>query len=113
LIKILKQEKYPIESFENLVASANELMTFNIEKIPLASLLFQTGYATIKSYDPESQNYSLEMPNYEVKDSLLKMYFSSDDSTRRININSELAGLRKALEADDLDTFIDKMKNFM
>lgn len=70
LIKILKQKKYPIESFENLKADMNELMNLDIENITLSALLFQTGYVTIKDYDELYQRYSLEIPNYEVKNSL-------------------------------------------
>ncbi|KKP29111.1 MAG: hypothetical protein UR12_C0015G0001, partial [candidate division TM6 bacterium GW2011_GWF2_30_66] len=112
LIKVLKQKKYPIELFSNLKADMNELMTFDIENIPLATLLFQTGYATIRDYDPLYQRYSLEMPNYEVKDSLLKCVLTVMTAHSTSTINTELIDLRIALDAGDLDTFIDKIKKF-
>ncbi|MBV7329482.1 hypothetical protein KFU94_14765 [Chloroflexi bacterium TSY] len=34
-------------------------------------LLFQTGYLTINSYDPETQQYTLHYPNYEVENAFL------------------------------------------
>ncbi|MDE6379539.1 MAG: PD-(D/E)XK nuclease domain-containing protein, partial [Muribaculaceae bacterium] len=39
---------------------------------PLA-LLYQTGYLTIKSYNPKIQRYKLGIPNNEVKDGLFKV----------------------------------------
>ncbi len=40
--------------------------------IPVGTLLFQTGYLTIKKYDPESELYTLAYPNREVKKSMLE-----------------------------------------
>jgi hypothetical protein len=112
LIKVLKQKKYPIELFENLVANDQQLMTLDIENIQLSALLFQTGYITIKDYDPKYKHYSLEMPNYEVKDSLLKCILTAMTELSSSTINIELVNLKTALEAGDLDAFIDIMKKF-
>lgn len=70
LVKVLQKKKYPIEAFENLKAGTNELMTLDIENISLATILFMTGYVTIKSYDAVYRYYLLEAPNREVKNSL-------------------------------------------
>lgn len=70
LIKVLEHKKYPIESFKNLKADSSELMTLDIENISLATLLFMMGYSTIKGYDALYRYYSLDLPNYEVKDSI-------------------------------------------
>ncbi|HBL98436.1 TPA: hypothetical protein DDZ86_02230 [Candidatus Dependentiae bacterium] len=112
LIKIFEHQHYSIESFENLTADMNELMTFDIATIPLTTLLFQSGYATIKSYDEATQSYSLEMPNYEVRDSLLKSIVASMTSQKVSTINGTLVELRRALEAGNLDAFIDLIKKF-
>ncbi|MCL5436800.1 MAG: ATP-binding protein [Candidatus Dependentiae bacterium] len=112
LLKIFEQQHYSIESFEHLTADMNELMTFDIPNIPLTTLLFQSGYATIKSYDEASQCYSLEMPNYEVKDSLLKSIVASMTAQRVSTISGMLAGLRRALGIGNVGTFIDTIKKF-
>jgi Protein of unknown function (DUF1703)./Predicted AAA-ATPase. len=112
LIKILKHKKYPIESFENLTANFIELMSFDIENIQLSSLLFQTGYVTIKNYDPVYKHYLLEMPNYEVKDSLLKCILVAMTELSSTAINIELVNLKAALEAGDLESFINIIKKF-
>ncbi len=112
LIKIFEQQHYAIESFEHLTADMNELMTFDITKIPLTTLLFQSGYATIKSYDEDSQCYSLEMPNYEVKDSLLKSIVAAMTEQRTSTINTMLVELRRALEVGNIGIFIELIKQF-
>jgi hypothetical protein len=112
LIKILEQKQYPVELFENLKADENELLSFDMDRIPLAPLLFQTGYATIKNYDALKELYTLEMPNYEVRDSLLKNVLLVITQQSSATINTELIELRLALEQEDLETFIDKIKKF-
>jgi len=70
LINLLKERHYPIQNFEYIEATAGELGQFDIEHIDLKTLLFQTGYLTIKSYDPESRNYILGHVNKETVYSL-------------------------------------------
>lgn len=38
----------------------------------ITPLLYQSGYITIKSYDPQMQMYSLDIPNNEVRLGLMK-----------------------------------------
>lgn len=58
--------------FEGLRLGELALGNFDIEHIESAPLLFQTGYLTIKNYDPRSQIYELGYPNKEVESSLLE-----------------------------------------
>ena len=45
------------------------LDTFDIDRIPAAPILFQTGYLTVKevTYDPPPAVYRMGIPNYEVR----------------------------------------------
>ena len=52
------------------------------------------------------------MPNYEVKDSLLKCILAAMTELSSSTINIELVNLKAALEAGDLESFIDTMKKF-
>lgn len=45
----------------------------DIRKIKLTPLLWQAGYLTIDSYNPETQNYKLKYPNEEVKVSFFNL----------------------------------------
>ncbi len=75
LIKLIKEKSIEIKKFENIEASAAMLDSFEIENIDVESLLFQTGYLTIKEiieYSISERVYILSYPNTEVKESLLK-----------------------------------------
>ncbi|MBC7473291.1 MAG: ATP-binding protein [Candidatus Sericytochromatia bacterium] len=106
LIKLIKDKDIDVRTLENFVASDALLDSFEIENINVPSLLFQTGYLTIKEIiEPNSpyREYILNYPNMEVKESLLNnilMGFANEDDSR-IKINS----LFKALNKNDLDGF--------
>ena len=75
LVGLLKKNKE--YNFENVRESDISLGSFQIENPVSGPLLFQTGYLTIKSYNPNSHLYTLDYPNREVKVSLLDNLLSA------------------------------------
>ena len=72
LITLLQQKYYPIIDFENIKVW-NEIMdSFDIENIRIETLMYQTGYLTIKEKKKYWNDiiYSLAIPNKEVRKSL-------------------------------------------
>ncbi|MBH1989101.1 MAG: hypothetical protein I8H75_01750 [Myxococcaceae bacterium] len=47
--------------------------TFDLDRIQLPTLLFQTGYLTIQDYDPRTKNFHLAYPNKEVFETMIKI----------------------------------------
>ena len=66
LINLIKKGDYDVDSVTHPVLNADDLGSFESDNIPLPSLLFQTGYLTIESYDVQTDNYTLAVPNQEV-----------------------------------------------
>jgi hypothetical protein len=54
-----------------MISGPEALNDLNIEHISPITLMFQTGFLTIKSYDKENRLYTLGYPNREVKESVL------------------------------------------
>lgn len=67
-----RQQESKLLELDHLQGTGDLLQTFEIESLPLLSLLFQMGYLTIASYDPLTRNYQLKYPNLEVKASFLR-----------------------------------------
>ncbi|GHS87954.1 ATPase AAA [Bacteroidia bacterium] len=74
LIKLLMQRDQLSSILEPIVAEATEFNSFDPQEISEIPLLFQTGYLTIKHKEliEGVPQYTLEMPNREVKESLLQ-----------------------------------------
>ena len=69
LIKLAKQ--FHLYDFENKETTLTHLSSYDIERLELIPLMFQTGYLTFKSYDEDGDVYTLKFPNKEVKKSYL------------------------------------------
>ncbi len=90
LIELLAQRQFPVPDLESITSSEEILGAFEIEKLSLATLLFQSGYLTIDSIEPVggAMEYRLRLPNYEVKQSLanhLLTYFVDNAEIKQPN----------------------------
>ena len=74
LIETLKKQNRLESVIEPITVSSKAFDSFDPEKISETSLLFQTGYLTIKHIDDKSipTQYTLHFPNNEVKESLFE-----------------------------------------
>lgn len=81
--------------------------SFTLDNMNLISLLFQTGYLTIKSYSPEERLYLLDYPNLEVKDTMQQHLLGAFRHTHQVESLPLLVKIKRALEKEDLDRFIE------
>jgi hypothetical protein len=72
LINLLKTRRYPIPALETLEAGEELLSSFDVGAIEPETLLFQTGYLTIRDRYRRAgrYRYRLRYPNFEVRASL-------------------------------------------
>ncbi len=111
---IMKRKIEPME-FENLPVKDHVFNSYDLENLNAVALLFQTGYLTIKQVTREAEvkTYVLSYPNQEVRDSFLSHLFGeytqkdTDFGTRL------LERISKAVKADDIDGFIQKIKSLL
>jgi hypothetical protein len=68
LIKKLKEAQY--FNLNNLQASTALMESYTLDNLEVRSLLFQTGYLTIRNYDQTLGLYTLDYPNREVEQAL-------------------------------------------
>jgi len=110
LIDMLKTQNYYLPELENFEATKEILNTFDVEKIELVALLWQTGYLTIKNKIQTlfGVEYKLKTPNKEVQTSLNSLFITylTNQSTEKLKhqkrllsffLNADLAGLKDAL----------------
>jgi hypothetical protein len=107
LVKLLTEKgEY---NFENVRESDISLGSFQIEDPVSGPLLFQTGYLTIKSYNSDSQLYTLDYPNREVRVSLLDNLLSAYRGVFPGTSIAVTADLRTALEQGDTQGVINEL----
>ncbi len=91
LIEVLKQKKYFLPNLEDVAVSESDLGSFDVDDIKIETLLFQTGYLTIKEVKTifNQRIYKLTYPNLEVRTALnenIFKYLLTDSSIPKIPI---------------------------
>lgn len=88
-----------------------DIPTENMKSI--TPLLYQSGYITIKDYDPVSMMYTLAIPNREVRSGLMEClvpYVASDEYATPASI---LVGkMQRAFYDDNIESVMEQMKIF-
>lgn len=70
LLNQLKSNKYDLSNLEGIKASEDTLSGVDASMKDSVTLLYQSGYLTIKHYDYNTTFYTLGIPNYEVRTAL-------------------------------------------
>ena len=76
-------------------------------------LLYQSGYLTIKKFEPMFQEYTLGIPNKEVRDGLLNSLIPHYVNPRRSDNNAFLLGFCKAVYRNDIEAALEHMRTYM
>lgn len=114
LIRQMKHFGTNIMEVDNLEvdASAFDQPTENMQNA--LPLLFQSGYLTIKDYDPEVDIYTLSIPNQEVRvgyvKGLLPIYIGLEDSGVKTGFAMKFW---RALKKGDIDLAMREMQAYM
>jgi hypothetical protein len=116
LTKLIREQRIDIAKFdESFVVSAHSFDTYEIDKISLPTLLFQTGYLTIKEkiLNPRNMSslYRLAYPNMEVRDSLYEHLLSEYTGVGKTSSYEISDSFRKNLEVNDIESFILNLKS--
>lgn len=113
LVDLLKETDYDLRTLiDGVEAEESTFSEYRAESNNPIPLLYQSGYLTIKGYDPEFNQYTLCFPNEEVKYAFLKFlqpsYTSVPDSQRSFYIEHFVRELRRG----DVPSFMKRMKAF-
>lgn len=114
LIDMIKKQKSRIVTFEVFPVSSYDFDSYDINRIDIVPLLFQTGYLTIvDSYlKNEIRHYRLNYPNKEVKHSFLT-YIFKEFTQMDFGVGTRmLERINEAVVCDDLVRLIDELKSF-
>ena len=103
LVNLLKERNF--YNLDRTEVGQAAFDSFDIENIEIYSLLFQTGYLTIKSIEPFGL-YVLDYPNREVKDSMLQYLVAGFSNGSYAQSTPIVLKLRKAFLENDTEKII-------
>ena len=108
LIDFIKRKPESFLAIKNLEITEFVLDTFDINKMELEPLLFQTGYLTVKEVIETGGEaiYLMEIPNYEVRNAFNLQVLSSLTESGDALAGSAKTEIGRALEAGDLQKML-------
>ncbi|MEA3342227.1 MAG: AAA family ATPase [Chloroflexota bacterium] len=112
LIKLIREQNYDVREIENLHVNELAFGSYEIEDLAILPLLFQTGYLTIKGYDPQRRLYELYYPNSEVETAFLKYLVGEFSAVSKGVTDSYLWRMVDALDERDFDEFFEVLQVF-
>lgn len=112
LINLIKERQYKLEEIEQRKVGELAFSAYELENLGILALLYQTGYLTIKDYNPAQRLYELGYPNREVEDAFLTYILGSFSKIESGLNESYLWQMVEALQADRLEEFFEVLNIF-
>lgn len=107
LVRLIKEQKIDITQLNaDVIVNADDLLALGADGINVISVLFQSGYLTIKSYDKDSMTYRLGFPNEEVRVSFSRFLLPYYTTINRTDIPRLTLQLINAIKEGNPDSFL-------
>lgn len=113
LIHHIKNREKDITALEKEEVDESIFESYDIENLEVVSMLFQTGYLTIKEIKLVGikSQYILSYPNEEVKESFLKHFLADYTGEETGVVGSRILDLVKTITTNDLENFFTIIKS--
>jgi hypothetical protein len=113
LVSLITKQKIDITNLNKMSIKYQEFQRFDIENLDAITVLYQSGYLTIVSYNKVKNAYTLDYPNDEVRssfmDSLIKLYLQAPKKAS----NALSDKLPEALNEGNITEAMETLKQFM
>ena len=108
LLREIKQRPQEAASLSQMLATQSKLSDISeVDTTPLPSLMFQTGYLTIRDYNLDLDAYQLDFPNKEVRDAFFASMLAALGELDSWVVHRLAKKLRESLSALALDAFVE------
>ena len=104
LIRLLNHTNENLNELTGKYYDSSDFVDYKADVEKPLPMIYQSGYLTIKEYDPDSDSYLLDLPNNEVKKGFLTLIASNYLGTKE-SAGTLVIGLVRAILRDDLETW--------
>ena len=113
LIEMMRKFGVPPSGIGGMEAIASEFDAPTEQMTNLTPLLYQSGYITIKDYDPLFESYRLDIPNKEVRIGLMKNLIPDYVTPNTLSATSTVVNMARALYRGDMDGMLRLLQEFL
>ena len=112
LVELLKHTHYDLYEMANTETDADVLNSIDSTSKNPIPVIYQSGYLTIKEYDPEFGIYKLGFPNLEVEEGFVKYLLPFYTSVSAPKTPFEIRQFVKEIENGNYDAFFQRLQSF-
>jgi hypothetical protein len=112
-VKLISAQKINIFDLGDMQVGNDDFRKYDIENMKAEPLLYQSGYLTIKEYDEESNLYTLDFPNEEVRSCFAKSLMDQYLAASEENAGNLNALLIQALLKGDVEEIMKTLRRFL
>lgn len=112
LVELLKHTHYDLYEMANTETDADTLNSIDSASNNPIPVIYQSGYLTIKDYDPEFKIYRLGFPNREVEEGFIKYLLPFYTSVSAPKTPFEIGQFVREVRSGNYDAFFRRLQSF-
>ena len=112
LVDLLKKTDTDLREIDGVEMGYNDFADYKADADRPLPVIYQSGYLTIKDYDPEIQLYKLGFPNDEVRHGFLHFTLPYYTSIEKGRGGFHIGKFSEELEAGNVEAFLTRMQSF-
>ena len=112
LVELLKQTDTDLREIDGIQMEAGDFADYRQDADRPVPVIYQSGYLTIKDYDPRRQRYTLGFPNLEVRRGFLQFTLSYYTCIEKGRGGFHIGKFADEVEAGDVDAFLTRLQAF-
>lgn len=112
LVELLKRTHYDLYAMAHTETDAGVLNSIDAASYNPIPVIYQSGYLTIKGYDPEFRLYKLGFPNQEVEEGFVRYLLPYYTSLNAGDSMFEIQRFVKSVRQGDPDAFLERLRGF-
>lgn len=112
LVELLKRDQYDLHRIAYEVTDAETLNSIDSTSYNPIPVIYQSGYLTIKEYDPEFGNYQLGFPNREVEEGFVRYLMPFYTRVNKGDTNFEIQNFVREIRTGQPDAFFRRLQSF-
>ena len=112
LVELLKRTDYNLYDMAHTQTNADVLNSIDSASNNPIPVIYQSGYLTIKGYEPEFGIYRLGFPNREVEEGFVKYLLPFYTSVRASKTPFEIGQFVREIRSGNYDAFFHRLQSF-
>lgn len=113
LLEMMRKFDFLPTQFGRMEAQSSDFDAPTETMTTIIPLLYQSGYLTIKDYDPMFGTYTLDIPNREVEIGLMKSFIPNYIMPNTQKVNNTIVNMARALYKGDMDKALQLLQSFL